>query len=248
MNELFAIRTHRDVRLLVYLPWWDAGILHGMTLADLDCKGDPPVKAVQSLCAALDVADLAAPRQVHGARAWDLRRADLIEGLLRTRGELFKSVEGDALIAPSQQPLLDRRLAFGVLAADCVPIVVRAVNGWAAIHAGWRGLACGIISAALAHLEDPVEAAIFAAAGGDAYEVGREVIDAIGRSAVYREDPKGGYLLDTAATAANQVREVMAHHPVETSGICTIRDNRFHSFRRQGESCGRSVTFVVPAG
>jgi hypothetical protein len=92
MNERFAIRTHRGVRLLVYLPWWDAGILHGMTLADLDCKGDPPLSAVQSLCAALEVADLAAPRQVHGAHACDLRSSRAIEERLKTHGELFKSV------------------------------------------------------------------------------------------------------------------------------------------------------------
>jgi copper oxidase (laccase) domain-containing protein len=126
--------------------------------------------------------------------------------------------------------------------------VVRAKSCWATIHAGWRGLACGIISAALAHVEDPLEAAIFASAGGEAYEVGREVIDAIGSSAVYRETPDGRYLLDTAATAANQVQAGVPHLPVEISGVCTISDSRFHSFRRQAESCGRSVTFVVPAG
>lgn len=247
MNEQFAIQVHSDVRLLVYRPWWEEGILHGMTLADLDFKGVTMASSEKLVCVAFGITDLAVPQQVHGDRFCDLRTAESLENLLSEKGTLFKSVECDALIAPTQQTIPARRVAFGVMAADCVPILVRARSGWAAIHAGWRGLACGVIAKTVASLEGRVEAAVFAAAGGGCYEVGREVVDAIGTSAVYRKTADEKCLLDTAATAIRQLEECSASLRAESAEICTISDQRFHSFRRQGESCGRSVTFVVPA-
>ncbi len=246
MNEHFAILLHSGVRLLVYRPWWDEGILHGMTLSDLDFKGEAMASSEQVLCAALEVTDLAVPQQVHGDRFCDLRSAESVENLWSEKGKLFKSVECDALLAPAQQRIPARRVAFGVMAADCVPILVRARNGWAAIHAGWRGLACAVIAKTLSSLEGLVDAAVFAAAGGELYEVGREVVDAIGGSAVYRKTSDGKYFLDTAATAIRQLADYNSSLPVESADICTISDERFHSFRRQGDLCGRSVAFVVP--
>jgi copper oxidase (laccase) domain-containing protein len=246
MNERFAIKVHAGVRLLVYRPWWDEGILHGMTLSDLDFKGETMASSERVLCAALGVTDLAVPQQVHGDRSCDLRSAQSIESLASEKGKLFKSVECDALIAPTHQMIPARRVAFGVMAADCVPVLVRARTGWAAIHAGWRGLACGVIAKTLASLDGLIEAAVFAAAGGERYEVGREVVDAIGASAVFRKTADEKYLLDTAATAIKQLAECSGSLRAESAQICTISDQRFHSFRRQGEACGRSVAFVVP--
>ncbi len=248
MNEHFAIQVHLGVRLLVYRPWWDEGILHGMTLAELDFKG-AEASSTQALCTALGVTDLVVPRQVHGDRACDLRSAQSVRGALSEHGKLFKSVECDALVAPTHQPIPEHRIAYGVMAADCVPIIVRAGSGWAAIHAGWRGLACHVIAKAVAALplQGPCNAAVFAAAGGDRYEVGQEVIDAIGASAVYRKTADGKYMLDTAATAIRQLAECCGSLRAESAGICTISDQRFHSFRRQGDRCGRSIAFIVPA-
>jgi copper oxidase (laccase) domain-containing protein len=246
MNEHFAIQAHSEVRLLVYRPWWEEGILHGMTLADLDFKGAAMASSEQLLCAAFGITDLAVPQQVHGDRFCDLRSAESVGNLLSEKGTLFKSVECDALIAPLRQTIPTRRVAFGVMTADCVPILVRARNGWAAIHAGWRGLACAVIAKTLSSLEGLVDAAVFAAAGGELYEVGQEVVDAIGSSAVYRKTSDGKYLLDTAATAIRQLAEYDSSLPAESAEICTISDERFHSFRRQGDPCGRSVAFVVP--
>jgi copper oxidase (laccase) domain-containing protein len=217
-----------------------------MTLADLDFKGEALSPSERALCAALEITDLAVPQQVHGDRACDVRAAHSIEGLLLTKGSLFKSVECDALIAPTHQTIPTRRVAFGVMAADCVPILVRARNGWAAIHAGWRGLASGIIGKTLRALEGVTDAAVFAAAGGELYEVGQEVVDAIGPSAVCRKTADGKFLLDTAATAIKHLRESSTALRAEGAEVCTISDQRFHSFRRQGQECGRSVAFVVP--
>jgi len=128
-----------------------------------------------------------------------------------------------------------------------VPVVMRGSLGWGIVHAGWRGLANGIVSKVASALGEVSEVAIFACAGGSVYKVGEEVIQAIGNTAVYKHSPNGRALLDTAETAKNQLLPFVAAERIETSGICTIVDARFHSHRRDGEVAGRSMTFVVPA-
>jgi copper oxidase (laccase) domain-containing protein len=90
---------------------------------------------------------------------------------------------------------------------------------------------------------------VFACAGGQRYEVGVEVLSAIGAQSVFvpathRADC---FLLDTAATAVRQLRDECPDLQVFAADICTISDTRFHSFRRDGEAAGRAITFVVPA-
>ena len=41
------------------------------------------------------------------------------------------------------------RLALSVVTADCVPVLIAGPEGIAAVHAGWRGIAGGIIAATL---------------------------------------------------------------------------------------------------
>jgi copper oxidase (laccase) domain-containing protein len=166
--------------------------------------------------------------------------------LLARHGSLVKGVRCDALIAPRAQVLRGSRVGFGVMSADCVPLLVRSKSGWAAIHAGWRGLACGVIANTLQAVEGIQEVAVFAAAGGGRYEVGGEVIEAIGSSAVHTTGHNGKFLLDTAQTALKQLQLVQPTVKAEVAGICTISDERFYSFRRQGQSCGRSLTFIIP--
>ena len=78
------------------------------------------------------------------------------------------------------------------------------------------------------------------------YEVGPEVVEAIGRSASSRATTNGKFLLDTAETAAAQIRPFVSTEAIEQAGVCTIGDSRFHSHRRDGERAGRSITFVAP--
>ena len=151
------------------------------------------------------------------------------------------------MIAPRNQNGPGERVLYAISTADCVPVVLRGSTGWGLVHAGWRGLANGIIGKVAHGLGEVVEAAIFACAGGEVYEVGPEVIEAIGKTASYRAATNGKFLLDTAETAAAQLRTVLFSEAIEKSGICTIRDQRFHSHRRDGERAGRSITFVAPS-
>lgn len=242
----FAVVQVAEVSLLVYRPWWEAGIVHGMTLRNTDFRDDRFYGAERVVGAAVGFSHLVVPEQEHGPECADLRTvsAEYVGGAVRRGG--FRS---DALLAPLAQPHQGLQVAYGVMTADCVPIVVRSVRGWGVIHAGWRGLACGVIGRAVEALGEVSEAAVFASAGGSAYEVGPEVVESIGATAVVAPAAAGGgkALLDTAHTARRQLEQIAPAAHVAVAGICTLSDQRFHSFRRDGAACGRAVTFVVPA-
>ena len=249
MDPSFGFVQHGPFELLVYLPWWRAGVVHGMTMRRHAFRGDSAARDVGALCESFRVEDLVVPRQCHGNGVLDLRPESVRRALVESSlGRLCRFEEGDALLIPCDQGTGGPRLAFGVMSADCVPVLLRAGTGWAAVHAGWRGLANGVIERAVKGLGGVVEGIVFASAGGAAYEVGREVVEAIGATAAF--EPVRGRddraLLDTAATAVNQLRRVAREAHLASAGICTIQEPRFHSFRRDGEAAGRGITFVVP--
>lgn len=244
MNPAFCFVTHNGIELLACRAWWGEGIVHGMTTRALSFRDESFAESAHLLCQAVGAAALAVPRQSHGNLCVQL--PDKLEAqLARERtSSLFRFAEGDAVVAPCE---LGSSVAFGVMTADCVPVVVRARSGWAVIHAGWRGLANGVIRGGIERLCEPLEAAVFASAGGGCYEVGPEVIEAIGSSAVFTAAPGGGgkLLLDTATTAISQLREVAPRIRAVSAEICTISDHRFHSHRRDGDRAGRAITFVL---
>lgn len=247
MNSSFGQVSVGDVDLIVVRSWWESGVVHGMTTRPLSFVAGESDEAVSLLCGAVGATALAAPKQCHGNEAIDLRASAVLErALAQSGGSMCRFREGDALLAPT---VSQQAVAFGVMSADCVPVIVRGEDGWALIHAGWRGLANGVIREAVGKLRAPVEAAVFPCAGGDAYEVGQEVVSAIGTTAVCREQTgrDGRFLLDAAATAVNQLRAISPTLKVASSGLCTITDTRFHSYRRDGERAGRAVTFLLPA-
>lgn len=246
MNPRFQIIDHNGIELLVYRPWWEEGILHGMTLRPLSFGGDDLVSTVPLLYKAIGLSMLANPKQTHGDRFFDARSAETTIALIYPDRALLRFGEYDGVIAPPVQNIPGEHLAYGIATADCVPVILRGVSGWGLVHAGWRGLANGIIGKVAEALGEVVDAAVFACAGGDMYEVGEEVVEAIGPSAAYRPSSKGKFFLDTAETASAQIRSALPSQGVEMSGVCTISDVRFHSHRRDGDRAGRSITFVAP--
>lgn len=161
-------------------------------------------------------------RQVHGSVV--ARAAEP-----RPRTAPPEPADGQATAAPGLAPL--------VLTADCLAVVMAAEGAVAVVHAGWRGLAAGVIAEGVAALravggEGPVEAAIGPAAGPCCYEVGPEVhaaLAALGHGPTAL--PGGRVDLESIAT-----RELLARgaERVHGAGICTICDTRWFSHRRDG--------------
>ncbi len=247
MNPLFSFRSHKDLTLLVYTPWWQQGIVHGMTTNELRFRDEALDADAARLGQATGCEHVALLNQTHSDTVQDMRSIQLIQPLLDRYGDLTKRVEGDAWLFSREPSQSKAVLAWGILTADCVPVVIRGRSGWGVVHAGWRGLANKIIEKVVIALGGAHEAAVFAAAGAPLYEVGLEVISAIGPSAVVYSVSESGQkvALDTAATAIRQLQAVAPSISAEKASLCTLADARFHSFRRDGQQVGRCVTFVA---
>jgi YfiH family protein len=184
-------------------------------------------------------------RQVHGARI-ALERDCL--------GPTPPAADGVASASPG--------VPVAVFTADCVPILLATSCGTtvAAVHAGWRGLAAGVVSAgvaavrALAGGPSPLVAAIGPHIGACCYEVDAPVVDALrGRFArvlesALRPTRPGHAAIDLAALA----REALVDAGLAPDAVGVLLDactgcdpERFHSFRRDGPAAGRLVHFIA---
>jgi YfiH family protein len=139
-------------------------------------------------------------------------------------------------------PLPD--VAVVVLVADCLPIALIAPGAVAMIHAGWRGLAAGVLQEGVAALrelgaEGQISAAIGPGAGGCCYEVGEEVHTAF---AAFGPDVRDGRRLDLKRIAERSLHAAGVHD-VHDAALCTLCADPalFFSHRRDGGVTGRQA-------
>jgi YfiH family protein len=140
-----------------------------------------------------------------------------------------------------------------VLTADCLPVVLadRAGTCVGVAHAGWRGLAAGIVQATVDALDrNPRDlvAWLGPAIGPTAFEVGAEVREAYlrrspGMAACFEPNQRGRFLADLYGLA-RCVLAVAGVADVYGGCWCTVSDPvRFFSFRRDGAT-GRMATLA----
>ena len=153
-------------------------------------------------------------------------------------------------------------VACAVQVADCLPVLFTTRDGRAvaAAHAGWRGLAAGVLERTLAALGEgagaeagEVLAWLGPCIGPRRFEVGLDVLQAFGASArepgpwfVARPRPDGSprWLADLQALARSRLAAAGVVQ-VSTLPECTVEAAaRFHSFRRDGAASGRMVAAV----
>lgn len=132
-----------------------------------------------------------------------------------------------------------------VRTADCLAIALAGRGAVAMVHAGWQGLASGVIDAGVKAVRDlgdsgaPIHAAIGPAAGRCCYEVGDELRD---RFASYGEEVRHGRNLDLKLIARRQL-ETAGVESVHDVGICTIcaDPSVLYSHRRDAGVTGRQA-------
>jgi hypothetical protein len=140
-----------------------------------------------------------------------------------------------------------------VQVADCLPVLFASRDGAAvgAAHAGWRGLAAGVLEAAVRSLEaDPGEvlAWLGPAIGPEAFEVGSEVRAAFlqegpAAAAAFTPNARGRWQCDLT-TLARQRLAALGVRQVYGGTWCTYADSaRFFSYRRDGR-CGRMAGLI----
>lgn len=132
-------------------------------------------------------------------------------------------------------------VACAVRVADCLPVLLIAPEAVAALHAGWRGLAAGIVEAGVGALRALGASAIRAAIGPGArvccYETGDEVHGAFAR---FGERARRGSHADLPFVA-RAVLEAEGVGVVHDVGLCTIcaPAGLLWSYRREGALAGR---------
>ena len=172
-------------------------------------------------------------RQVHGCRVVDL------------------DAEAPDLAADAA---LTRRagVVCAILTADCLPVLLTDVRGRcvAAAHAGWRGLAAGVLEATIAAMALPpadLLAWIGPGIGPRHFEVGAEVRDAFvgaDADAIAHFVPHGAKFLADLPALARRRLVVSGVGRIASSDACTYADpQRFFSHRRDGR-CGRHATLI----
>ena len=179
------------------------------------------------LLASLGVESITQVRQVHGATAVEAAAAAV--------------AEADAIVSRAGGA------AVGVRVADCVPVLVgSSITGdAAAIHAGWRGVAQGVIGSGVSLLGGRgLVAAIGPCIGACCFEVGPEVAERLGF--VDRRVGDKAYVDLRAAVRAQLLDLGLLDREIEDVPGCTKHDPRFHSFRRDGSGSGRMLASIRP--
>ncbi len=154
-----------------------------------------------------------------------------------------EEAEADGLVSSSPGQVC------AVLTADCLPVLFcnRSGSQVAAVHAGWKGLAQGVLQSAVRKMNEvPQEiiAWLGPAIGPEIYEVGEEVRKAFMREQKVNFTRKGErWLLDLYGLA----RHILLHMGITTvfgGSFCTFRESdRFFSYRRDGIT-GRMASVI----
>lgn len=186
---------------------------------------DDPGAVTENRRRASDGHPLAYGKQVHGTFV------QLANGPTRRP----RQADGQATPVPG--------LALMVLTADCLPIALAGSGAVAMLHAGWRGLADGIVEAGIAALSElgddgEVHAAIGPGAGACCYEVGDEV------AARFPSWARSGRTLDLKAVATEQLRQAGVRSVIDV-GRCTMCEPTvFFSHRASEGVTGRQGGLV----
>lgn len=170
-----------------------------------------------------------------------------VHGVVVTEADNSRVVEADA--SWTETP----GVACAVMTADCLPVLFcdQAGTRVAAAHAGWRGLASGVLEATLDALAlEPSETLVWLgpAIGPEAFEVGPEV-----REAFVSQQPQAAEAFIPSRNAGRFMADIYQLARIRLAargvtavyggGFCTFSDPRFYSYR-QAARTGRFASMV----
>ena len=192
--------------------------------------------------------------QVHGKQIHDIDATALA----------MRPLDADAMVS------CQVKLGLAVMTADCVPIVLYqpATGQIAAIHAGWQGLACGVIKTTVERFSssEPIMAWIGVCISQENYEVGRQVRDKLltgcienqTLAAQHLESFEERYVLASEADKIKLNLPQLAADQLNSAGIivsndsavpCSYADPHYYSYRRQTHlqqpATGRMALVIV---
>jgi hypothetical protein len=192
------------------------------------------------------------------------KNRDLLQELLPDPVTFLSQIHGNIIVDVTKAQTdceadgcftMERNKICAVMTADCLPVLLSDISGTvvAAVHAGWRGLAAGVVENAVAKLRQAGAQGITAwlgpAISQDAFEVGGDVLRAFTPRLKQAElffqptSEKGKYLADIYGIARALLLNVDVHR-VHGGEYCTVIDRSlFYSYRRDGVT-GRMASLI----
>jgi polyphenol oxidase len=174
--------------------------------------------------------------------------------LAQVHGVSVADLDGQGVLGPADAAIARRPgTVCAILTADCLPVVFSTDSGEAvaAAHAGWRGLAAGVLGETVRAFGAPPErllAWLGPAIGPAHFEVGREVLEAFtaldpGAGAAFHPNARGRFMADLETLARRQLVNLGVTR-IYGGGECTYtRADRYFSHRRDGVT-GRQATLI----
>ena len=185
----------------------------------------------------IDIDKIACCKQVHGAQVISVDKIFLESNSL---------LEADGLMTA------DTRLPIAVRTADCLPIFIFDPDNKviSVVHAGWRGSHRRILCRAIEQMKksrgtspENLKVVFGPSIRTCCYEVGQEFQEYFPRE-MSRRDNK--LYLDLAAVNLHQALQCGVHKEnIFDCGACTYCDERFFSYRREGEKAGRMMSLMM---
>jgi len=211
----------------------DRSVVSGVTTREISDDKHALAKALD-----IDAAHMVMMTQVHGS---------VIHVIDRAWNPSTPSLVGDGLITRRNDVLLRVRIAdcAGVLFWDPITAIV------AAVHSGWRGTKENIAGAcveqlvALGCVPSDIRVYISPCASGERYNVREDVAAHFPQHIRRSASAADTWLFNNKAAISDQVLNAgvsQTHLCVDPS--CTISDERFHSYRRDGQAAGRNAAFI----
>ena len=196
------------------------------------------------------------PAQVAENRARLVRQAGLPgepAWLNQVHGVRVRDLDRDALGDADACLTRNAGVVCAILTADCLPVMFAAPDGSVvgAAHAGWRGLAAGVLESTVAALDAPpatLLAWLGPAIGPGHFEVGTEVREAFlaldpGAASAFVPNERGRYLADLPALARRRLKAAGLTQIYGTADCTHTDPARYFSHRRDGTT-GRQATLI----
>jgi YfiH family protein len=188
--------------------------------------------------------EAALPESIFSAKFARARLQQVHGATVREAGVGFCG-EGDALVTATPG------LALEIATADCLPVLLTGAGRIGAVHAGWRGIAAGVVPRALERLGEPrrLAARIGPGIGPCCYEVDEPVAAAVaaaapGAEVIARRSERGRPVLDLALAVETQLRAAGVTD-IRALDVCTrCHPGWLWSYRRDGAGAGRNLSLI----
>ncbi|MFA9275091.1 MAG: peptidoglycan editing factor PgeF [Candidatus Aquirickettsiella gammari] len=188
--------------------------------------------------------------------------SDLFPGSVTFLSQIHGTLAVDAVSLQGGMPVQadasftnSPKIACAVLTADCLPVLLASTDGLivAAVHAGWRGLAAGVIEETVQQMRNKgaqeITAWLGPAIGSAAFEVGADVLDVFTQKMPQLSDnfkalDGGAKFLADIYGLARTILHSLAIVNVSGGDYCTFtQDELFYSYRRDGVT-GRMASWI----